>query len=174
MLGVGDERKMAITRLPKRIYSLLVVPPNVPTVKGRLPEAAVPSATETRATPSTARSAVVIVAVSEVELPNVVIRPVPFQSTWEVDVKLPPVTVSVSVDDPVVADEGDSDVTVGATMNADPLLARAPTVTTTFALVAPAGTVTVMLVFDQHTTVPDPHVLVGVAVIPLRVTVLVP
>ncbi len=45
------------------------------------------------------------------------------------------------------------------------LLARPPTVTTTFPLVAPAGTGTVMLVALQ---------LVGVAAVPLNVTVLVP
>ncbi len=46
-----------------------------------------------------------------------------------------------------------------------PLLARPPTVTTTLPVVAPAGTGTTMLVADQ---------LVGVAVVPLNVTVLVP
>jgi len=45
------------------------------------------------------------------------------------------------------------------------LLARPLTVTTTFPVVAPAGTGTTMLVVDQ---------LVGVAVVPLNVTVLVP
>jgi hypothetical protein len=45
------------------------------------------------------------------------------------------------------------------------LLATPPTVTTTFPVVAPAGTGTTMLVADQ---------LVGVAVVPLNVTVLVP
>jgi uncharacterized protein YjeT (DUF2065 family) len=59
-------------------------------------------------------------------------------------------------------------VTVGAvvvTVNVIALLAAPPTVTTTFPLVAPAGTGTTMLVVDQ---------LVGVAVVPLNVTVLVP
>jgi hypothetical protein len=46
-----------------------------------------------------------------------------------------------------------------------PLLATPPTVTTTFPEVAPVGTVTVMLVALQ---------LVGVATVPLNVTVLVP
>jgi hypothetical protein len=46
-----------------------------------------------------------------------------------------------------------------------PLLATPPTVTTTFPVVAPAGTVATMLVALQ---------LVGVAAIPLNVTVLVP
>ena len=45
------------------------------------------------------------------------------------------------------------------------MLARPPTVTTTLPVVAPAGTGTTMLVADQ---------LVGVAVVPLNLTVLVP
>ena len=51
------------------------------------------------------------------------------------------------------------------TVKATPLLARPPTVTTTFPVVAPVGTGTPMLVALQ---------LVGVAVVPLNVTVLVP
>src|SRR5215470_16448334 len=51
------------------------------------------------------------------------------------------------------------------TVNAWPLLATPPTVTTTFPVVAPEGTGTMMLVADQ---------LVGVAVTPLNVTLLVP
>jgi len=73
----------------------------------------------------------------------------------------------------VVADEGTAyacctnamaDVVPG-TVNASGLLATPPTVTTTLPVVAPAGTGTTMLVADQ---------LVGVAVTPLKVTVLVP
>jgi hypothetical protein len=56
---------------------------------------------------------------------------------------------------------GPADVTVKLT----PLLATPPTVTTTFPVVAPVGTVTTMLVAPQ---------LVGVATVPLNVTVLVP
>src|SRR5713226_7517172 len=51
------------------------------------------------------------------------------------------------------------------TVNAIPLLATPPTVTTTFPGVAPAGTGATMLVAPQ---------LVGVAAVPLKVTVLVP
>ena len=51
------------------------------------------------------------------------------------------------------------------TVKVTPLLARPPTVTTTLPVVAPAGTGTTMLVADQ---------VVGVAVVPLKVTVLVP
>jgi hypothetical protein len=45
------------------------------------------------------------------------------------------------------------------------LLATPPTVTTTLPVVAPAGTGTTMLLADQ---------VVGVAAVPLKVTVLVP
>jgi hypothetical protein len=54
---------------------------------------------------------------------------------------------------------------VGATVNLTPLLATPPIVTTTFPVVAPAGTGATMLVADQ---------VVGAAVVPLNVTVLVP
>ena len=63
---------------------------------------------------------------------------------------------------------GDSAVIVGTpveTVNAAPLLVTPPTVTTTFPVVAPAGTGTTMLVSDQF---------VGVAFVPLKLTVLVP
>jgi len=52
-----------------------------------------------------------------------------------------------------------------ATVNGSALLAAPLTVTTTLPVKAPTGTGTTMLVFDQ---------LVGVAVIPLNLTVLVP
>jgi len=51
------------------------------------------------------------------------------------------------------------------TVKGTPLLARPPTVTTTFPVFAPLGTGTTMLVALQ---------LVGVAAVPLKVTVLVP
>src|SRR6266849_608017 len=54
---------------------------------------------------------------------------------------------------------------LGATVKLDPLLATPPTVTTTFPVVAPLGTGATMLV---------PLQLVGVANVPLNVTVLVP
>jgi hypothetical protein len=56
-------------------------------------------------------------------------------------------------------------VGVGMTVNESPLLASPPTATTTLPLVAPTGTGTTMLVADQD---------VGVAAVPLNVTVLVP
>lgn len=56
-------------------------------------------------------------------------------------------------------------VMLGVRVNVTPLLARPPTVTTTEPVVAPLGTGVTMLVALQ---------LVGVATVPLKVTVLVP
>src|SRR5208283_4155452 len=70
---------------------------------------------------------------------------------------------------PTVPEVGERLAMLGAggkvTVNATPLLACPPTVTTTFPLVAPVGTVTVILVALQ---------LVAVAALPLNVTVLLP
>src|SRR5271165_4487127 len=69
---------------------------------------------------------------------------------------------------PRAPDVGDSVVMLGAgtvTVKLTPLLARPATVTTTLPVVAPVGTGAVMLVLDQ---------LVGVAVVPLNLTVLAP
>lgn len=65
------------------------------------------------------------------------------------------------------ADEGEMLLMLGAivTVKLTPLLACPPTVTTTFPLVAPLGTGTAIEVALQ---------LVGLAVVPLNVTVLVP
>jgi hypothetical protein len=79
--------------------------------------------------------------------------------------KFAPVIVTEA---PTKPDVGFKLVMLGAglvTVNATPLLAIPPTVTTTLPLVAPAGTGTTMLVALQ---------LVGVAVVPLNFTVLVP
>jgi hypothetical protein len=78
--------------------------------------------------------------------------------------KFVPVTVTDVATAPLV---GERLVSVGGTLtvNGRPLLARLLTVTTTLPVVAPAGTGTTMLVAAQ---------LVGVAVVPLNVTVLVP
>jgi hypothetical protein len=79
-----------------------------------------------------------------------------------------PKFVPVMVTDvPTGALVGDRLVTLGGTVTVKltPLLARPPTVTTTLPVVAPAGTGATMLVADQ---------LVGVAVVPLNFTELVP
>ena len=82
-----------------------------------------------------------------------------------VEPKFVPVIVT---DAPTRADVGFKLVILGAgvvTVKATPLLATPPTVTTTLPVVPPVGTVVVMLVALQ---------LVGVAVVPLNFTVLVP
>ena len=78
--------------------------------------------------------------------------------------KLVPEIVTTVPTAPVV---GDKPVMVGAgaTVNATPLLAKPPTVTTTFPVVAPLGTGTLMEVALQ---------LVEVAAVPLKVIVLLP
>jgi hypothetical protein len=78
--------------------------------------------------------------------------------------KFVPTIVTAVATAPLV---GERLVRVGGTVtvNETPLLASPPTVTTTLPVVAPAGTGTKMLVADQ---------LVGVAAVPLNVTVLVP
>ena len=76
----------------------------------------------------------------------------------------PPIVTGV----PITPDPGVTLVMLGAdtvTVKLDPLLVCPPTVTTTLPVVAPAGTVTTMLVALQF---------VAVAVIPLNVTVLTP
>src|SRR6185369_715660 len=82
-----------------------------------------------------------------------------------VDPKFAPVIVT---DVPAAPLVGDRLVMLGpvvVTVKAFALLATPPTVTTTLPVVAPEGTGTTMLVADQ---------LVGVAAVPLNVTVLVP
>src|SRR5499425_3226580 len=78
--------------------------------------------------------------------------------------KFVPVIVAEVATGPLV---GDRLVMLGATVTVKltPLLARPPTVTTTLPVVALDGTATTMLVADQ---------LVGVAVVPLNLTVLEP
>jgi hypothetical protein len=78
--------------------------------------------------------------------------------------KFVPVIVTDVPTGPLV---GDRLVILGATatVKLTPLLATPPTVTTTLPVVAPVGTGVTMLVADQ---------LVGVAVVPLNFTVLVP
>jgi len=76
--------------------------------------------------------------------------------------KSPP---EIATEVPGAPDVGFRLVMLGVTPKLTPLLATPPTVITTFPVVAPVGTGTTMLVALQ---------LVGVAVVPLNVTVLVP
>jgi hypothetical protein len=81
-----------------------------------------------------------------------------------VEPRLLPLMVTAVATGPL---DGDRLVSVGGrvTVYVRALLARPPTVTTTLPVVAPAGTGTTMLLADQ---------VVGVAAVPLNVTVLVP
>lgn len=69
------------------------------------------------------------------------------------------------IDAPIAPEFGDTLLTVGVTVKLLPLLADPPTVTTTFPVVAALGTGATILVALQ---------LVGVAVVPLNLTVLEP
>jgi hypothetical protein len=79
-----------------------------------------------------------------------------------VEPKLVPVMV---IDVPTAPELGLRLVMLGVTVKLTALLAKAPTVTTTLPVVAPAGTGVVMLVSLQ---------LVGIDGVPLKVTVLLP
>src|ERR1043166_9225938 len=92
---------------------------------------------------------------------------VPLNVTALVPAVVPKFVPAIVTAVPIGPDVGLSVVIVGGTVtvNVTPLLTRPPTVTTTGPLVAPLGTGTVMLV---------PLHAVGVATVPLNVTVLVP
>lgn len=99
---------------------------------------------------------------------KVVGKAVPFHWTTEEDAKFVPLTVSVKGPLLASAELGVRPEIVGGgvvTVKSTPLLAPPFTVTTTFPLVAPAGTGTVMPVSVQ---------LVGIPCVPLKDTVLVP
>ena len=78
--------------------------------------------------------------------------------------KFVPVIVTGAPAAPLVG-ESDVMVAVGTTVNVGPVAVAPPTVTLTVPVVAPAGTVVTMLEFDQ---------VVGVAAVPLKLTVLAP
>jgi hypothetical protein len=92
----------------------------------------------------------------------------PLNLTVLVPCVAPKFAPAIVTDVPITPDVGFKLVMLGAgtvTVKLTPLLTTPPTVTTTLPVVAPAGTGAVMLVALQ---------LVGTAVIPLNVTVLVP
>ena len=103
-----------------------------------------------------------------VALQNVGVAAVPLKVTVLVSCVAPKFTPAIVTGVPMGPETGFRLVMLGAvdvTVNARPLLATPLTVTTTLPVVAPFGTGAVMLVAAQ---------LVGVAAIPLNVTVLVP
>ena len=134
------------------------------TVKARLLLARPPTLTSTLPLIAPAGTGVTMLVADQVVGVAVVPLNVTVLVPW-VAPKFVPVIVTTVAAGPLV---GDRLVSVGApvvTVKARVLLARPPTVTTTFPVVAPAGTGTTMLVADQ---------VVGVALVPLNVTVLVP
>src|SRR5215467_5339635 len=145
---VGDRLVMLGATVTAKLTPLLASPPTVTTT---LPVVA-PAGTG-----ATMLVADQLVGVAVVPLNFTVLVPC-------VAPKLLPAIVTEVATGPLV---GDRLVMLGATVTVKltPLLARPPTVTTTLPVVAPDGTGTTMLVADQ---------LVGVAVVPLNVTVLVP
>jgi hypothetical protein len=141
MLGPGE--------VTVKLTPLLATPPTVTTT---FPVVA-PAGTVT-----TMLAALQLVAVAAMPLNLTVLVPC-------VAPKFAPAIVTVA---PKLPDVGFRLVMLGAgtvTVKLTPLLATPPTVTTTFPVVAPVGTVTPMLVALQ---------LVAVAVVPLNLTVLVP
>jgi hypothetical protein len=90
---------------------------------------------------------------------------VPLNVTVLVPCVEPKVVPVIVTDVPTGPDVGDRLVICGVTVKLTPLLALPDTVTTTFPVLAPLGTGTTILVLLQ---------LVGVAVVPLNFTVLVP
>src|SRR2546430_16446591 len=93
---------------------------------------------------------------------------VPLNFTVLVPCVAPKFVPAIVTDVPMIPDVGLRLVMLGAgtvTVKLTPLLATPPTVTTTFPVVAPLGTGATILVALQ---------LVGVAAVPLNVTVLVP
>ena len=103
-----------------------------------------------------------------VALQLVGVAAVPLNFTVLVPCVAPKFAPVIVTDAPTTPDVGFRLVMLGAgtvTVKLVPLLATPPTVTTTFPVVAPVGTGTTMLVALQ---------LVGVAAVPLNVTVLVP
>ncbi len=103
-----------------------------------------------------------------VALQLVGVAAVPLKLTVLVPCVAPKFVPLIVTEVPAGPDVGDKLVMLGAgtvTVKLTPLLAWPPTVTTTFPVVAPVGTGATMLVALQ---------LVGVAAVPLKLTVLVP
>src|SRR5215471_17419278 len=145
---VGDKLVMLGAAMTEKLTPLLARPPTVTTT---LPVVA-PAGTGTRMLVTDQ-----LVGVAVVPLNLTVLVPC-------VAPKFVPVIVTEVATGPLVGDRVVM-LGVGITVKLTLLLARPPTVTTTFPVVAPDGTGTTMLVADQ---------LVGVAVVPLNLTVLVP
>ncbi len=145
---VGDKLVIAGAVVTVKLTPLLARPPTVTTT---LPVAA------PEGTAATTLLLLQLVGLAAVPLKVTVLVPC-------VAPKLVPVIVT---DVPIGPEVGDKLVIVGAvvTVKLTPLLARPPTVTTTLPVAAPKGTAATTLLLLQ---------LVGLAAVPLKVTVLVP
>lgn len=104
-------------------------------------------------------------AVMLVVVQLVVVAVVPLNFTL-LPVDDPNVVPAIVIDAPIAADEGVKLLMCGVTVKLFPLLETPPTFTTTFPVVAVAGTFALM--------VPEPQLTTVVAVTPLNVTVLLP
>src|SRR5215469_9723795 len=163
---------------PKLVPLIVIDVPTAPDVGLRLvilaAAAVTVNATPLLATPPTVTTTFPVVAplgtgaTMLVALQLVGVAAVPLNVTVLVPCVDPKFAPLIVIDVPTAPDVGLWLVMLGAaavTVNATPLLATPPTVTTTFPVVAPLGTGATMLVALQ---------LVGVAAVPLNVTVLVP
>jgi hypothetical protein len=149
---------------PDAGFKLVMLGAGTVTVKLTPLLAAPPTATTTFPVVAPAGTAVVIL----VALHVVAVAATPLNATVFVPCVAPKFAPLIVTDVPTNPDAGFKLVMLGAgtvTVKLTPLLAAPPTVTTTFPVVAPAGTAVVILVALQ---------LVGVAATPLNVTALVP
>jgi hypothetical protein len=145
-------------------FKLVTLAPGAVTVKFTPLLATPPTVTTTFPVVAPAGTAVVML----VELQLVGVAAIPLNFTVLTPCVVPKFAPLIVTDVPTNPDVGFKLVMLGAgtvTVKLTPLLATPPTVTTTFPVVAPAGTVALMLVVFQ---------LVAAAATPLNVTVLVP
>jgi hypothetical protein len=147
MLGAKPEADVTVNPIP-----LLATPPTVTTTFPVVTPAG---------TAATMLVALQLVGVAAVPLKLTVLLPGDTPKFAPVIVTEVPTGPEFGLRLVILGAEPEAEVTVNAT----PLLATPPTVTTTFPVVAPAGTTTTMLVALQF---------VGVAAVPLKVSVLLP
>jgi hypothetical protein len=163
---------------PKFVPVIVTGVPTAPAVTDKLvmlgagttvnatPELATPPAAVTTTLPVVAPLGTVAVILLAPQL-VIVVALVPLKVTPPLPCVAPKFDPAITIDDPTAPVFGVNEVMLGAavTVKVTPLLDKPETVTTTLPVVAPVGTVAVML---------DAPQLVVVAVVPLNLTVLVP